>query len=264
VSTARPRLPHTLRPPASRTRTRRWVAIQHVPYESPGLIAAEAARRGIELRVCHPYRGDRLPRLDDIEAIDGPDPHGGLDGLVVMGGPMGVGDTAEHPWLAGEIDLLAAAVAGGLPVLGVCLGAQLLAAALGARVYRGERAEIGTGTVSLTGKGRADPVLGAAGLDELPVVHWHQDTFALPSGAVLLAGSELYPNQAFRAGARACVYGLQFHVEVDRALAEEWRPRLPDDASIGEPVRAEVERVGRTVIAAFFDVVSRARDNAFA
>jgi len=193
--------------------------------------------------VCHPYRGERLPRLDELDA---------LGGLVVMGGPMGVGEVSEHPWLAGELELLAAAVAAGLPVLGVCLGAQLLAAALGARVYRGERPEIGSGTVSLTADGRADPVLGAAGLAELPVVHWHQDTFDLPPGAVLLAGSALYPHQAFRAHVRARVYGLQFHVEVDRALAADWRPRLPEGAVIDESARAEVERVGRTAIAAFF------------
>ncbi len=254
--------------------------IQHVPYETPGLIAAEAARRGIALRVCHPYRGERLPRLDELDE---------LGGLVVMGGPMGVGEVSEYPWLAGELELLAAAVAAGLPVLGVCLGAQLLAAALGARVYRGERPEVGAGSVSLTADGRADPMLGAAGLAELPVVHWHQDTFDLPPGAVLLAGSALYPHQAFRVGtgigpgpetgmspgtgtgrgmgtdadtgamdavtrahAHARVYGLQFHVEVDRALAADWRPRLPEGAVIDESARAEVERVGRTAIAAFF------------
>jgi len=275
VSTGHPSPPDT-----SHARARDWVAVQHVPYETPGLIAAEAARREIDLRVCHPYRGERLPRLDELDA---------LGGLVVMGGPMGVGEVSEYPWLAGELELLAAAVAAGLPVLGVCLGAQLLAAALGARVYRGERPEIGSGTVSLTADGRADPVLGAAGLAELPVVHWHQDTFDLPPGAVLLAGSALYTHQAFRVGpgpgtgtgtetgvemgpgtkmgmgadtgamdavirahAHARVYGLQFHVEVDRALAADWRPRLPEGAVIDEPARAEVERVGRAAIAAFF------------
>jgi GMP synthase (glutamine-hydrolysing) len=223
------------------------VALQHVPYEGPGLIAAEADRRGTPLSVCHLYRGDRLPAPDDLEE---------LDGLVVMGGPMGVGDTAAHPYLAGEIELLAAATAAGIPVLGVCLGAQLLAAALGANVYRGEQPEIGQGTVSLTAGGRADSVLGAAGQDELPVVHWHQDTFDLPPGAVRLAGSELYPNQAFRAGGHT--YGLQFHVEVDRALAEDWRPRLPYGAAIDECPRGEIERAGRKAIGAFFDCASHA------
>jgi GMP synthase (glutamine-hydrolysing) len=217
----------------------RWVTVQHVPYESPGLIAAEAGRRGIELSVCHVYRGDRLPDLDE------------LDGLIVMGGPMGVEETASHPYLTSEIELLAATATAGKPVLGVCLGAQLLAAALGGRVYRGERAEIGSGVVSLTVDGRGDPVFGATGQDELPVVHWHQDTFDLPPGAVRLAYSEIYPNQAFRAG--KYVYGVQFHVEVDDALAEDWRTRLPKDVVIEESARVEVEHVGRRIISAFFD-----------
>jgi GMP synthase (glutamine-hydrolysing) len=191
------------------------------------------------LRLCHPYRGEPLPTLEE------------LAGLVVMGGPMGVSDTAEHPYLAGELELLAGAVAAGLPVLGVCLGAQLLAAALGARVYRGEHAEIGPGSVTLTAAGRADPVLGAGAGGELPVIHWHQDTFELPAGATLLASSALYPHQAFRAGARA--YGLQFHVEVDRELATGWREHLPQGVAISDAACTAVERAGRGVLAAFFD-----------
>lgn len=222
---------------------RSWVAIQHVPFEGPGSIATAAARYGAPLRVCHPYLGEPLPSLDE------------LCGLVVMGGPMGVSDTASHPHLADELELLASAVAVGRPVLGVCLGAQLLAAATGGTVYRGAQPEIGPGTVALSAAGKADPVLGAAGLAELPVVHWHQDTFELPVSAARLAGSDLYPNQAFRVGARA--YGLQFHVEVDRALAEGWREHLPIGVTIPESTRLEVERVGHATITAFFDLAEQ-------
>ncbi len=91
---------------------RNWVAIQHVSYEDPGLIAEAASRRGIELQPCHPYRGEPLPSWEEI------------DGLVVMGGPMGVSDTREHPHLVYETELIAAMVHAGRPVLGVCLGAQ--------------------------------------------------------------------------------------------------------------------------------------------
>jgi GMP synthase-like glutamine amidotransferase len=169
-----------------------------------------------------------------------------------MGGPMGVADTDAHPNLPAEIELIATLVEFNVPVLGICLGAQLLARALGANVYPGPKAEIGPGTVKLTAAGRVDPVLAAADHgEELPVVHWHGETFDLPVGALRLASSEHYPNQAFRFGARA--YGLQFHVEVDRALAEEWHSHLPYGVRIEGSTRKAVERAGHAVIAAFFD-----------
>jgi GMP synthase (glutamine-hydrolysing) len=214
-----------------------WAVIQHVAYEGPGLISAAASRHGFELQLCHPYRGEPLPSPEQ------------LDGLVVMGGPMGVHDTAEHPYLAGERELIAAIAHAGRPVLGVCLGAQLLAHSLGARVYRGGQAEIGPGRVSLTEAGRDDPVLGSTGAATLPVVHWHQDTFELPAHATLLASSALFPHQAFRVGARA--YGLQFHVEVEQGLARAWGELLPDD-TLDEASAVAVEAAGRPLLDAFF------------
>jgi GMP synthase (glutamine-hydrolysing) len=221
---------------------RTWVAIQHVPYEGPGLIAEAASRRGVELRLCHPYRGDALPAPEEV------------DGLIVMGGPMGVEDTAQHQHLAREAELIAALVYAGRPVLGVCLGAQLLAHALGARVYRGERAEIGCGSVSLTQAGREDPVLGSLGAETVPVVHWHQDTFDLPENASWLARSALYPHQAFRVGERA--YGFQFHLEVDRTLAAAWREHLPAGVTLADASLAQTEAIGRDALAAFFDLAA--------
>jgi GMP synthase (glutamine-hydrolysing) len=214
------------------------VAIQHVPFEGPGLIAEVASEQGLELSACHPYRGDPLPAVD------------GLDGLVVMGGPMGVFDTAEHPHLIAEIELIAAMVHSGRPVLGVCLGAQLMAHALGATVYRGEQPEIGFGSVSLTQAGREDPVLGGLDLEVLPVMHWHQDSFDLPDDALCLARSELYPHQAFRLGERA--YGLQFHLEVDRRLARAWREHLPPGVMLPDASRMQAEAIGRRALEAFF------------
>jgi GMP synthase-like glutamine amidotransferase len=142
-----------------------------------------------------------------------------FDAIVAMGGPMSVNDDEELPWLTAEKEAIGAAVRAGTPYWGACLGVQLLAASLGARVYAGHAPEVGILPVRLTDEGRADPVL--AGLPvEIPTLQWHGDTFDLPAGAVRLAGSPAYPNQAFRWGRRA--YGVQFHLEVSVGMANEW------------------------------------------
>lgn len=188
-----------------------WALLQHVPFEGPGLIAVQARAHGLQLDHRHLYRDDAVPSLEEVT------------GLVVLGGPMAVGDAEAHPHLAAEIDLLAAAVAANVPVLGICLGAQLLARALGAEVLPGATSEMGLGSVTLTDAGSRDVVLGPAG-PVLPVLHWHNDTFTLPAGAELLASSDQCVNQAFRVG-RA--YGLQFHVELDLALAKRCSHTCP-------------------------------------
>ena len=215
-----------------------WAVLQHVPWEGPGTIADEAAARGIPIGVV---------RLDRGEPVPGPDE---LGGVIVMGGPMSVHDTVDHPHLVHERRLLRDAAERGLPILGVCLGAQLLAVALDARVERGPVPEIGIGEVTLTPEGRGDVVIGSDG-DSFPVVHWHEDTFHVPERGVLLAGSPLYKNQAFRLG--RCAYAFQFHIEVDRTLAEAWAPKLPP-GTLEETRRAEVERAGRAILGRYFDV----------
>jgi GMP synthase (glutamine-hydrolysing) len=213
-----------------------WAVLQHVPFEGPGLIATQAHAHGLQLDRRHLYRGDAVPRLDE------------LAGLIVLGGPMGVGDTERHPYLAGEIELLAGAVAAGLPVLGVCLGAQLLACALGGEVGPAASAEVGVGSVALTPAGMRDDVLGASGRS-VPVLHWHADTFTIPPGAELLASSERCVNQAFRVG-RAL--GLQFHIELDGGLAASMRPHLPDDVALEADDVASVESAGSAILGRFF------------
>jgi GMP synthase (glutamine-hydrolysing) len=222
-----------------------WVVLQHVPFEGPGLIAPAAAESGLALEVRRLDRADPVPRPSEV---------GDLGGVVVMGGPMGALDDADHPHLAPERSLLAAAVTAGVPVLGVCLGAQLLAAACHAPVFPGSAgAEIGLGTVELSEDGRADAVLGPAGR-VLPVLHWHGDTFELPAGAVRLASTARYPNQAFRLGKRA--YGLQFHVEVDEAAATAMEPQLPGDVPLDRRHLALVRRAGLPLLRRFFATVA--------
>jgi len=161
---------------------------------------------------------------------------------------MGVHDDEAHPWLAHERDLMAAAVAAKLPVLGVCLGAQQLAVALGGQVTTGPEREIGIGEVHLTRQAEVDAVFGPVG-PTLPCMHWHRDTFSLPDGGVLLARSEFYPHQAFRYGERA--YGLQFHVEITPPLAGQWRPHLPPGVSMPAVDVAHINAVGRGLIERF-------------
>jgi GMP synthase (glutamine-hydrolysing) len=214
-----------------------WVVLQHVPYEGPGALAPAIRETGADLQ---------LVRIDCGDAVPSPDDVGAIAGLVVMGGPMGVHDNL--PWLDAERELLRAAVDAELPVFGVCLGAQQLAAALAAEVVAGAEPECGVGEVHLTAAALADPVFGKAPTP-LPCVHWHGDTFSLPVGAVRLAGNEAYENQAFRVGARA--YGLQFHVEVTGSLVAHWGPHLPPQVFIRASDVAHVSRAGEGIVRRF-------------
>lgn len=220
-----------------------WAVIQHVDHEGPGLIGEALRQAAIPFDVVRPDRGEQLPDS------------GSTGGLVVMGGPMGVHDVDDHPWLDAERTLVSAVVRMGRPVLGICLGAQQLAMALGSTVTRGAAAEVGIGRVELTGSGRLDPVLGPeyGGLatTTIPCVHWHQDTFSIPDGAAHLAATRAFPHQAFRWGHR--VYGLQFHVEVSRELAAAWRPHLPEGVELNVARLSEVETVGRRLLRRLVD-----------
>ncbi len=178
------------------------LVVQHVEAEGPGMLAGALHDAGVALDRRAVFAGAAVP--EDAA---------GHDGVVVMGGPMSARSDAGFPARRAELALLADAVRRGIPVLGVCLGAQLLAAATGGKVLAGDAGpEIGWGRVDLAPAAADDPLLGGCP-GTLEVLHWHGETFELPPGAVLLASSERYPNQAFRLGPRA--WGLQFHVEVD-------------------------------------------------
>ncbi|WP_436698648.1 type 1 glutamine amidotransferase [Nocardioides sp. BYT-33-1] len=182
------------------------LVLQHISCEPPATYE--------EILDAHGYRVHRV-ELDEGEPL--PDHHD-FAAVIVMGGPMGALDDVAHPWLAAERAYIARAVAAGVPYWGVCLGAQLLAAALGARVYTGPAPEVGTYDVELTEDAAGDPVFGLLP-DRFSVFQWHSDTFDLPAGARRLAASAVYDNQVFALGS---AYGVQFHVEVGAGLAAEW------------------------------------------
>lgn len=182
------------------------LVLQHAGCEPPGAYEDELLERRVPfVRVL----------LDEDEELPDWRPYAGI---VVMGGTMGAYDEAIHPWLAPEKRLIAEAVRAGTPYWGVCLGAQLLAASLGARVAPGPAPELGVLPVELTAEAARDPVFAGAPLS-FATLQWHGDTYELPPGAVRLAGSRLYEQQAFVVG-RA--YALQFHLEVTSGLAAEW------------------------------------------
>lgn len=191
------------------------LVIQHVPWEGPHRILDSCA--GLEVRTVQPLAGEPLPEPGEVA------------GALVMGGPMNVDAVERYPALAAEREWLAEAVRRELPTLGICLGAQLLARALGAEVRSGEREEIGFARVEVFDP--ADPVIGGLA-PECEVLHWHRDAFELPAGATRLASSELTENQAFRVGN---AWGVLFHPEADLALVEAWltEPEMLEQARAG-------------------------------
>jgi GMP synthase (glutamine-hydrolysing) len=186
---------------------RKACVLQHISCEPPGLFSVLLREQGVAVQTVELDAGNSLPDWRDVDLV------------LAMGGPMGVNDEAAHPWLADEKRWIGSAVRAGVPFLGVCLGAQLLAASLGAAVRTGAEPEVGVLPVTLTPAGRADPVFAALG-QEFPALQWHGDTFQIPAGGVHLGRSDAYAHQAFRFGEAA--YAVQFHVEVTEGMLAEW------------------------------------------
>ena len=182
------------------------VAIRHVAFEDVGILDHVLAERGIALTYLEAGVDDLAPAKD-------------ADLLIVLGGPIGVYEVDRYPFLTQEFAVIEHALKCKKPLIGICLGAQAIAAALGSRVYPGREKEIGWGLISLTVAGRKSP-LAALSECNFRVLHWHGDTFDLPNGAVRLAETAITPNQAFAYGPN--VLALQFHVEPEAARLERW------------------------------------------
>ena len=182
------------------------VAIRHLTFEDLGIFEDVLIRRGFDIAYFE-------AGLDKFDALDWDT----ADLVVVLGGPIGVYETEDYPWLRQEIDIIARRLCLDRPTLGICLGAQVMAAALGAAVYRGPAKEVGWSKLQLT---PAAETYGLEALAQTEVLHWHGDTFNLPLGATLLASTDITPHQAFAYGRTALA--LQFHAEASGERMESW------------------------------------------
>ncbi len=195
------------------------LVLQHAEAEGLGTFAQVLRARGIKSRTVRMFAEDAIPRTLE-----------GTQGLIVMGGPMGVYEQEAFPFLRDELALIEDALKHAQPVLGVCLGSQVLAAALGSRVYKGKKKEIGWHPVTLSDGSRRDSVW--QGCQPVFVAfHWHGDVFDLPRGAVHLASSKLTPTQAFLHSSNA--YGILFHIETTSELVEGMINAFPDELAEG-------------------------------
>ena len=225
-------------------RRRSAVALRHVAFEDLGLLAPILEREGWNVSFCE-------APVDDLSHSSIRD----ADLLIVLGGPIGVYETESYPFLGSEIDLLERRLAQGLPTLGICLGAQLMAKALGARVSAGNVKEIGWGSVTLSDAGHASSLKPLA--EGAPVLHWHGDAFDLPENATRLASNENDQNQAFAFGSN--ILALQFHLEADPRQLEEWY--------VGHAVELAASKISvqelRTKTAEMSKITARQADRVF-
>ena len=215
--------------------------LKHVPNEDAGTIRDYLIGKNIAFESVNLYDGEPLPSLDKVRSA------------VIMGGPMNVYEEDKHPFLKDENLFIQNLLNSHVPIFGVCLGSQLIVKAMGAKVMKAPAEEIGRDTVRLNLEASKDPLFSAARSDALKVLQWHGDTFELPPGAVHLAESKAVKNQAFRLGGN--VYGLQFHVEVNRPMLENWFEKRPDLQNIlkeFDEYEARLSKITGTMYERFF------------
>ncbi len=205
------------------SQTRRAHYFQHVPYEGPAAIKDWLVKQHYQVNSSHFYGDWQLPEVDNIDL------------LVVMGGPMSVNDEAHYPWLRAEKQFIAEMIKAGKPILGICLGAQLIASAMGARVYANAEREIGWWPVTAIDADASALTLPAS----LTVLHWHGETFDLPAGSKLLASSKACINQVFQSGKN--IIGVQFHLESTQHSVDAIMQQSRDDLRPDRWVQTEQE-----------------------
>ncbi len=200
--------------------------LQHVPFEGIGSMEGYFHSKGHEVQSIKLYQNDEFPLIDDI------------DWLIVMGGPMGVYDYEEYPWLEREIEFIKSVIISKKLVLGICLGAQLIASCLGAKIKKNKFKEIGWFPIGKPDKDNST-ILSNIFSEKLTAFHWHGDTFDLPEGATLLASSDICQNQAFSIFDR--IFGFQFHLETTSESANLLIENCSDDLDSSEYVQSAKE-----------------------
>jgi GMP synthase (glutamine-hydrolysing) len=226
--------------------------LQHEPFEKLGIIGDALRSAAISYEYVRSFEGQPVPRY-----------MAGVDGLVVMGGSMGVYEHHWHPFLLDEVKLIETAIEEGKPVLGVCLGSQLLATALGAQVRKATHKEIGWYPIRVGQGSAGDKVLGGAP-SSFTAYHWHGDIFELPQGATSLASSDLTERQAFRYGTNA--YGLLFHMEATHRIVEDmvngFAEELEEERLDGQAILSRaadylpgLQEIGRRAFAGWAELV---------
>lgn len=190
------------------------LCITHADFESPGVIEFWAKAKGFSFRICRPYNQDTIPAIEDYNM------------LIIMGGPQSPLHIEKAPYLSAEIQLIQTALTLNMPILGFCLGAQLIGEALGAKTERSPYKEVGVYPITLTSEGRRDPLLSDLSV-QFPVIHWHNDMPGLTLDAQVLAFSEGCPRQIVRY--QPSVYGFQCHLEITREGIQTMIQAVPED-----------------------------------
>ncbi len=225
----------------SDARVKKVFILKHVPNEGAGTLLDYLEREGLAHEHVLLYAGQPLPPVEAVRAA------------LVMGGPMNVDEEDRYPFLKPETEFIRELARRDVPTLGVCLGSQLIAKALGRKVYKAPAAEIGWSRVEVLPEGRGDAIFSAVQGNQLRVLQWHEDTFDLPQEAVLLATHPVVRHQAYRY--KKNVYGFQFHLEVDRPMLENWFQKSTDLSEIlrdYDSYREELNAIMTAVCGHFF------------